>query len=80
MLPWYITLLVGNILSLTNESQTEPSVIYKFVLYLLGIIQSFGVYVSSIIGVIGLAFQYFHAREKVEGVSIESNISNFNKL
>jgi hypothetical protein len=79
-LPWYITLLVGNIMSIATESRPEPSVVYKFILYLFGIIQSFGAYVSFIIGLTGLAFHYFHAREKVEGVSIESNISNFNKL
>jgi hypothetical protein len=80
MLPWYITILVGSMMSLMTESVINQSVIYKFALYILGLIQSYGAYVSSIIGVIGLAFQYFHAREKVEGVTIESKISNFNEL
>jgi hypothetical protein len=80
MLPWYITLLFGTIFSLTSESMISQSVVYKFVLYILGLIQSFGMYVSMIIGIIGLAFQYFHAREKVEGITIESNITNFDEL
>ncbi|MDR1222826.1 MAG: hypothetical protein LBL07_08120 [Tannerella sp.] len=80
MLPWYITIIVGSVMTLTSESGINQSVIYKFAIYILGLIQSYGVYVSSIIGIIGLAFQYFHAREKVEGVTIESNISNFNQL
>lgn len=80
MLPWYITIVIGSMMTLTSESGISQSVIYKFAIYILGLLQSYGIYVSSIIGVIGLAFQYFHAREKVEGVTIESNISNFNQL
>ena len=80
MLPWYVMILVGSVFSLSSESTMNQSVSYKFALYIFGLLQSFGMYVSSIIGIIGLAFQYFHAREKVEGVTIESNISNFSKL
>ena len=80
MLPWYITMLTGSILSVTSESVMNQSVAYKFVLYILGLIQSYGAYIANSIGIIGIAFQYFHAREKVEGVTIESNISNFSNL
>jgi hypothetical protein len=80
MVPWYIVTMVGSILSISSESMITQSVFYKFALYILGLIQSFGSYVALIIGLIGLAFQYFHAREKVEGVTIESNISNFDQL
>ncbi|MDR2916995.1 MAG: hypothetical protein LBV74_19555 [Tannerella sp.] len=80
MLPWYLTLIFGTIFSISSESMIAQSVIYKFAIYILGLIQSYGMYVSTIIGIIGLAFQYFHAREKVEGITIESNISNFNDL
>jgi len=80
MLPWYLTIMLGMVFSLASESAMNQSVIYKFVLYILGLIQTYGMYVSSIIGIIGLAFQYFHAREKIEGVTIESNISNFGNL
>ena len=80
MLPWYLVMMVGSVFSLLSESMLTQSVIFKFALYILGLIQTFGMYVASIIGIIGLAFQYFHAREKVEGVTIESNISNFGNL
>lgn len=80
MMPWYLTWIFGTVFSLSSESGITQSVIYKFALYILGLIQSFGMYVSTIIGIIGLAFQYFHAREKVEGITIESNISHFDEL
>jgi len=80
MLPWYLMTIVSNVFSVASESTMNQSVIYKFVVYILGLIQSFGAYVASMIGIIGLAFQYFHAREKVEGITIESNISNFSEF
>ena len=80
MLPWYLTLIIGSLFSSLSESTINQSFIYKFAVYILGLIQSFGAYVSMIIGIIGLAFQYFHAREKIEGITIESNISNFDEL
>ena len=80
MMPWYITVLVGSILSVSSEAMITQSIFYKFAIYLLGLIQSFGMYISMTIGLIGLAFQYFHAREKVEGVTIETNISHFDEL
>jgi hypothetical protein len=80
MLPWYVMTVVSSVLSITSESTINQSVIYKFIAYILGLIQSFGSYIASIIGIIGLAFQYFHAREKVEGVTIESHISKFSEF
>ena len=80
MMPWYLTIFVSSLLSMASESTMNQSFIYKIIVYILGLIQSFGMYVSMIISIIGLAFQYFHAREKVEGITIESNISNFNTL
>jgi len=80
MMPWYIAEMVGMVFSLSSESMITESFIFKFLLYILGLLQSLGVYISMIIGIIGLAFQYFHAREKVEGVKIESNITNFGNL
>ena len=79
-LPWYIAMMAGTILTMSSESMIAQSVIYKFAMYILGLAQSFGSYVAMIIGLIGLAFQYFHAREKLEGVTIESNITNFDQL
>ena len=80
MMPWYLALIGGSIFSISTDTALANSVTYKFALYLLGLIQSFGMYLSMTIGIIGLAFQYFHAREKVEGVTIESNISKFDEL
>ena len=80
MIPWYLATLIGTLFSVISGSTFSQSFIFKFAVYILGLIQSFGMYLSMIIGIIGLAFQYFHAREKIEGITIESNISNFDEL
>lgn len=80
MMPWYLTLIFGSVFSLSTDSMMAQSAAFKFVVYILGLIQSYGMYLSMIIGVVGLAFQYFHAREKVEGVTIDSNITHFDAL
>ena len=80
MMPWYVGAAIRTFLSTSSDSYVTQSVAYKFGMYLLGLIQAYGMYVASIIGIIGLAFHYFHAREKIEGVTIDSNISNFDEL
>ena len=80
MMPWYAGAAIGTFLSSSSNQHVTQSVAYKFGMYLLGLIQAYGMYVSMIIGVIAIAFHYFHAREKIEGVTIDSNISNFDEL
>ncbi|MDR3267025.1 MAG: hypothetical protein LBT24_05595 [Tannerella sp.] len=80
LMPWYIVTIVKFVFAFGSDPAITQSIFYKFAVYILGIIQSMGTYVSSIIMVTGIAFQYFHSREKHEGVTIESNIINFNEL
>jgi hypothetical protein len=80
MMPWYLTAVLGRLFASASESQMTHSAGYKFILYILGLLQTYGTYAASTIGIIGLAFHYFHAREKVEGVTVEAKISNFNSL
>lgn len=81
MMPWYILTLVKTFLAMNGtESAMTVSTGYNFVLYLLGVVQAFGAYVSMIITLVGLAYQYGHASEKLDNVTVESDIDNFDKL
>ena len=53
---------------------------YTFLMYLLGILQSYGMYISYTIVVVALGYQYAHAAEKVDGVSVEKDIDNFEAM
>ena len=47
---------------------------------MLGIVQAFGAYLSMIFTFVGMAYQYGHASEVVDSVTVESDIDNFDKL
>ncbi|MDR0756354.1 MAG: hypothetical protein LBF85_00715 [Tannerella sp.] len=81
MMPWYILTIVGNVMGMLDPgSGINSQAWYNFLTYLLGIIQSYGIYLSSIVTATGYAFQYFHLREKQESVSLDVSIRDFDKL
>lgn len=81
MMPWYIMLIIGQVFSLSEEGAgISASIWYQFISYLLGIIQSYGLYASYLLTAVGIAFQYFHIREKKEGITVVANIQNFDQL
>ena len=81
MVPWYIFIMFGEIFSLAEpDSAINASIWYQFISYLLGIVQSFGSYVSLSLATVGIAFQYFHIREKKEGISFSASIQHFDSL
>jgi hypothetical protein len=81
MMPWYILTLIGSMLGVADPgSGFENQAWYLFLTYILGIVQGYGSYISAIITSVGYAFQYFHLREKFEGVSVQNSIQNFDKL
>lgn len=79
--PWTVVIMFGEVFSLTEPGAgINDTIWYQFVSYLLGIIQSYGTYISLVLSVVGIAFQYFHIREKKEGISVDANIQNFERL
>jgi len=80
-IPWYFVIMFGEIFSLVESGAGFNNTIwYQFISYLLGILQSYGVYISYIFSTIGIAFHYFHIREKKEGISVDASIQNFERL
>lgn len=81
MMPWYIATMVKVLFAMSDTgSAATVSVGYSFILYLFGIIQVFGIYLSMIFTHIGLVYQYGHASEVVDSVTVENDIDNFDKL
>ena len=80
-IPWYVAFTVKSIFFTSDAgAATDVSVGYSFFLYLLGIVQTFGMYVAMLFPMIGLAYQYGHASERVDNVRIEDDINNFDKF
>ena len=80
MIPWYIGTIVKYIFAMTDAGGgATVSAAYSFVLYLLAVVQAFGV-ICHDFSLLGLAYQYGHASEKIDYVMVESDIDNFDKL
>ena len=62
-----------------DGSFTE-NVFYTFGTYLSGVLQCFGGYVASAALIIGAAYLYGHAAEKLDSFTVDSNIQNFENL
>lgn len=80
--PWTIAYVIKQVFSISElaDVAATTSIGFGFTLYLFAILQSFGAYVSSILPLLGLAYQYGHASEVVDSVSVENDIENFDKL
>lgn len=81
MMPWYIATLVKYFFGMSDTGDAlTVSAGYSFALYLMAILQAFGIYLSMIFSLVGLAYQYGHASEVVDSITVESDIDNFDKL
>ena len=79
-LPWYLFTFIGQLFSYTEGNGMADTLWFQLTSYILGIIQSYGYYLSQVIAMTGIAFEYFHLREKHEGVSAATDIASFSKL
>lgn len=80
-MPWYISILVKTFFIASDAgSGIGTSAGYNFMLYLFGVLQTFGTYLAMIFYLVGLAYQYGHAAEKMDSVRIEEDINHFDQL
>lgn len=81
MLPWYVVTMVKYFFSISDvATDLGNSTGFSIVQYLLGIISTYGVYIAMIFLFVGLAYQYAHANEKVNSVSVVDEIDNFEQF
>ena len=66
--------------SANDDGGFVNSVGYSFIVYLLGVIQAFANFFAYSLPFIGLAYQYGHACEKIDHVTVESDIDRFEQL
>ena len=80
-MPWYIMMTLKNVLATQN---TEPGFMSSFgytaIQYVLGVISNFCASCLLTLISLGLAYQYGHACDKVDGVTVDRDIENFETL
>lgn len=79
-LPWYFFTFFSQLVAFTSDSPLSDTLWYQLLSYILGIIQSYGYYLSQVIALTGIAFEYFHLREKHEGLTAHADIASFSQL
>lgn len=79
-IPWYVIYFVKMIFAMSDGGETASSVGVNFAQYLFSILMLYGSYLSAIFTIVGLVYQYGHASEVVDSVTVESDIDNFDKL
>ena len=77
-IPWSVGFFSYLMLSEAGEGQAP--VVMEFVMYLLNVVQSYCMLVVSSLSLVGMAFQYGHAADKIDGITVERNIENFEHL
>ena len=79
--PWYIMVMLKNVLVTQNsEPAFMSSFGYTAIQYVLGVISNFFGSLLMTLPSIGLAYQYGHACDKVDGVGVDRDIENFETL
>ena len=80
-LPWSVLATMKVLLGAGEvENAFVNSVGFGFLTYLAGVIQAFVGYLTYSLPILGLAYQYGHASEKVDHVTVESDIDRFEEL
>lgn len=79
-MPWYVIFCVKAIFSMSDGGEMASSVGIDFAQYLFSVLMLYGSYLSAIFTIVGLGYQYGHASEVVDSITVESDIDNFDKL
>ncbi|MBQ7423038.1 MAG: hypothetical protein IJV27_13005 [Prevotella sp.] len=80
-IPWYISMIIKLMFFIEdNGGSFISSAPYSFIMYLLSIIQIFGMYLSQSFSVVGAAYQYSSVAEELDGISVDEDIQNFERL
>lgn len=76
--PFYLMILFkAMLISSDGAAALASSPIYTFFMYLFGVLTSFCMYIGMMMIYLALGIQYGHAAEKIDGVSVEQDVDNF---
>lgn len=79
--PWYVIYVFRVLVpELRGEGVVVGGVVINILQYFFGILMAYGSYLASVVLLLGLTFQYGHISEKVDAVTVNDDIDNFETL
>ena len=79
--PWYIMVVAKSIFSMRGDTGGFVSSFgYTAIQYLLGVLSCFCGTCMMVLMVVGIAYQYGHACDKIDGVGVDQDIEHFETL
>ncbi len=80
-IPYTVATMVKYLFSMSELStETTVSFGYNCLVYVLAVISTFSAYIGAIFLYLGMGYQYGHASEKIDGITITNDIENFDNL
>lgn len=80
-LPWYIGTIVKMVFMMSDsDSGASSSLFISTLLYLLAVVQCFGTFLTTSFSAVALAYQYGHAAEKHDHISVDEDIERFETM
>lgn len=81
-IPWMIAMVAKTMFGLAGGEGDGfvNSIGFDFLTYLFSVVQAYFGYVCTAIPLIGLAYQYGHAAEKIDHVTVDTDIEQFETL
>lgn len=73
-IPWYGVYLFENISSISPD---EASIAVTVMSDIFGMLMTFGAYLTSVLIILGISFQYGHAVDVCDNVTVDEEIENF---
>lgn len=78
-IPFYVFYMLKLILPQTSGVDMNGTGM-EVIQYLFEVLMLYGTYLSTVVMLLGITFQYGHISEKVEGVTVNEDIENFDNL
>lgn len=80
-LPWYVCIFVQTLTIDSNSAETfASSPAFSIISYFCSVLFMVGSMACSLLMIVAVSYQYAHAAEKVDGVSVEEGIDDFEQL
>ena len=78
--PMYVVLIVRAFLVGASGQVADGGMLFDVLQYFTSVLTLYASYLSTVVVLLGVTYQYGHIREKMDAVTVDEDIENFDKL